>query len=454
MELDMTKGSPSKLIIRFIIPVILGNIFQLFYSMADTVIVGRCVGLDALAAVGATGSVTFLILGFTQGLTAGFTVIISQRFGGNDNEGMKKSIGSAAILSAGAAAVMTIISLTCMDPLLRVMNTPENIIDMSRDYITIICMGIGCNILYNVMAGILRAIGNSVVPLVLLIISSAINIALDYILVAFAGMGVEGAAVATVISQGLSGIFCVIYIIKAVPVLHVGKSDFRLKADIVKSQLKVGIPMALMISITAVGTILVQSSLNLLGSVAVGAYSVCGKVDQVVTQPLAAMGLTMATYCAQNKGNKDIVRVRQGVKAANIMSVVYSVVVYAGLLVLFPYIIPLFVTENIEVVSEYAQIYVLVTGAFFYPLAMIYIFRNALQGCGCGITPMLGGVAELLSRCVLAVVAARMLSFTGICLANSFAWLTAGVFLWIAYAVIVRRMLRAAQKEAPPQTSM
>ena len=293
MELDMTKGSPVKLIARFIIPIIIGNIFQQLYNMADTIIVGRFVGVDALAAVGATGSVAFLILGFTQGLTTGFTVMTAQRFGADDREGMKKSIGSAVILSVCVTVIMTAVSMWGMDTLLGWMNTPEDIFMMSRQYLMVICAGICFNVLYNIQASILRAIGNSVVPLVLLFISSIVNIVLDYVLIVYGNMGVEGAAVATVASQGLAGILCLVYIVKAVPGLHVRKEHFRLEQQCVKNQLSVGIPMALQFSITAVGTILVQSALNLLGSMAVASYSVSCKVEQVVTQPFAAMGVTM-----------------------------------------------------------------------------------------------------------------------------------------------------------------
>ncbi len=440
MELDMTKGSPVKLIARFIIPIIIGNIFQQLYNMADTIIVGRFVGVDALAAVGATGSVVFLILGFTQGLTTGFTVMTAQRFGADDREGMKKSIGSAVILSVCVTVIMTAVSMWGMDTLLGWMNTPEDIFMMSRQYLMVICAGICFNVLYNIQASILRAIGNSVVPLVLLFISSIVNIVLDYVLIVYGNMGVEGAAVATVASQGLAGILCLVYIVKAVPGLHVRKEHFRLEQQCVKNQLSVGIPMALQFSITAVGTILVQSALNLLGSMAVASYSVSCKVEQVVTQPFAAMGVTMATYCAQNRGTNDLERIQKGVKWANIMSAVYAVVIYGVIYLALPYIIPLFASEDIEVITEYAKIYIGVCGAFFIPLGMIFIFRNALQGCGFGFMPMMGGVVELASRSVLAFVAARMLSYTGVCLANVSAWFTAGIFLWLAYHVLMKRM--------------
>ena len=453
MELDMTKGAPAKLIARFIVPIIIGNIFQQLYNMVDTIIVGRYVGVDALAAVGATGSVVFLILGFTQGLTTGFTVMTAQRFGAGDREGMKKSIGSAIILSVFVTVIMTALSMAGMDTLLHWMNTPEDIFDMAKQYIMIICAGICCNVLYNLQASILRAIGNSVVPLVLLFVSSIANIVLDYTLIVYGNMGVAGAAVATVISQGLSGILCLIYIIKSVPALHVSREHFRLERQCVKNQLSVGVPMALQFSITAVGTILVQAALNLLGSMAVASYSVSCKVEQLVTQPFAAMGVTMATYCAQNRGINDLKRIQGGVKVANIMSAVYAVVIYGVIYMALPWIIPLFTSEDVDLIYGYARIYIGICGAFFIPLGMIFIFRNALQGCGFGFMPMMGGVVELVSRSVVAFVAAALLSYTGVCFANVAAWLTAGVFLWLAYRVLMKKMLRDAQTADRLQTS-
>lgn len=442
MELDMTKGSPSKLIAKFIIPIIIGNIFQQLYSMVDTIIVGRFVGVDALAAVGATGSIMFLILGFTQGLTTGFTVMTAQRFGAGDREGMRKSIGSAAILSVFVTIVMTVFSMGFMNTLLTWMNTPEDIFYMAKQYIMIICAGICCNVLYNLLASILRAIGNSVVPLVLLVISSVINVVLDYVLIVYGHMGVAGAAYATIISQGISGVLCLVYIMRSVPALHIEKHHWKLEGQCVRNQLTVGIPMALQFSITAVGTILVQTALNLLGSTVVAAYSVSCKVEQLVTQPFAAMGVTMATYAAQNRGINDLERIRKGVKVANIMSAVYAVIIYGVVYLMLPYAIRLFITEDIEMVYGYARTYIIICGAFFIPLGMIFIFRNALQGCGFGFLPMMGGVVELLSRCVAAFVAASLLSYEGVCFANASAWLTAGIFLWIVYRIVMKKMVR------------
>lgn len=447
MELDMTKGSPVKLIIRFIIPIIIGNIFQQLYSMADTVIVGHFVGVKALGAVGATGSITFLILGFTQGLTTGFTVLTAQRFGEGDREGMKRSICSAYVLAVIVTVVMTFLSVTQMDKLLHLMNTPEDIYDMTKSYIVIICWGIACNVLYNLLASIMRAVGNSVVPLIFLVVAAVLNVGLDILFIVAFHMGVEGAAYATIISQGVSGVLCLIYMLACVPTLRVEKRHWKLDGNSVKKQLMVGVPMALQYSITAIGTIMVQSALNLLGSTVVAAYSVACKVEQLVTQPYGAMGTTMATYGAQNRGVNDLERIRKGAKTATIMSTIYSVLIYGVLILILPYVVRLFVSEaEVAAVYEYVKTYAVLCGAFFVPLGIIFVYRNLLQGCGFGVLPMIGGIVELLSRGGVALVAARMMSYTGICLGNVAAWVTAATFFVVLYFILMRQMEK--EKEA------
>ncbi len=447
MELDMTKGSPLRLMIRFIIPIIIGNIFQQLYSMADTVIVGHFVGVKALGAVGATGSITFLILGFTQGLTTGFTVLTAQRFGEGDREGMKKSICSAYMLAVILAVGMTILSVTQMDKILHLMNTPDDIYDMTRSYIIIICGGLACNVLYNLLASIMRAVGNSVIPLIFLIVAAALNVGLDILLIAVFDMGVEGAAYATIISQGVSGIACLIYMIGCVPSLRVEKRHWRIDWNCVRNQLLVGIPMALQYSITAIGTILVQSALNLLGSTVVAAYSVACKVEQLVTQPYGAMGVTMATYGAQNRGVNDLKRIRQGAKIAAVITTVYSVVIYGVLLLILPHMVRLFVSESeVLAVYDYVKTYAVLCGAFFVPLGIIFVYRNLLQGCGFGFLPMIGGIIELVSRGSVAFVAASMRSYVGICMGNVSAWVTAAIFFLGLYFILMRRMEK--EKEA------
>jgi putative MATE family efflux protein len=449
MQLDMTKGKSLPLMTKFMIPVVAGNIFQQLYNMVDTMIVGRFVGVDALAAVGAVGSVVFLILGFAMGLTTGFSVMTAQRFGAGDTDGLKKSLGSAIILSLCAVVLLTCVSLLGMNTLLAWMNTPDNILEMSKSYLGIICAGLGFTVLYNLMASILRAIGNSLVPLLLLIISSLTNVVLDLLFVVTFQMGVEGAAYATVISQAISGILCLFYIFWKVPILKMERNHWKPDKQTVRNQLTVGVPMALQFSITAVGVIIVQGALNLLGSMAVASYSVSSKIEQLVTQPFAAMGVTVATFSAQNRGINDLGRIREGVKIANVISVIYSLIVYGLINLLLPLLVQLFVTEDVASVTELARTYIVINGALFIPLGMIFVFRNALQGCGYGFWPMMGGVVELVSRCIIAFWAADRRSFQGVCLSNGLTWLITGIFLMIIYLITMKK-LRKADREFYP----
>lgn len=442
MELDMTKGRPIGLIMKFIVPLVIGNIFQQLYNMVDTIIVGQFVGVKALAAVGSTGTIMFLILGFMQGLTTGFTVLTSQRFGAGDIEGVKKSFGTAVLLSVFATIVMTVVSMLGMDKLLLLMQTPEDIFGMAKSYIMVICAGMCCTVLYNLMASVLRAVGNSKVPLYFLIVAALTNIVLDLFFIIHFQMGAAGAAWATVISQGLSGILCVIYVAKKVDVLKLERQHFALDPHLMRVEFSIGFPMAIQFSITAVGTIMVQAALNMLGSLAVAAYTAASKVEQLVTQPYLAMGMTMATYSGQNRGVNAHDRIRQGARYAFWISAVYSVAVF-GLIMLFKHsLIALFVSENLAEIESYATVYLFLCGSCFIPLGMIFIYRNILQGCGYALMPTMGGVVELLCRAVVAVIAAYHKSFAGVCVANMSAWIAAGLFLWIAYLVIFRRIAK------------
>lgn len=447
MEVDMTKGRPLSLMLKFMIPLMIGGVFQQLYNMVDTIIVGQYVGVDALAAVGATGTIMFLILGFLMGMTSGFTVLTAQRFGAGDGEGVKRSVAGAIKLSLIATVVMTAVSMAGMNRLLRMMNTPADIFDLSQSYIMVICGGMGFGVLYNLTSGILRALGNSKIPLYSLIISAFLNIALDLFFIIVIPWGVAGAALATVISQAVSGLICVVYMVTKVPLLKLNREHWRWDRSGIRHQLGIGIPMALQFSITAVGTILVQSALNLLGSMAVAAYTTAVKVVQLMGQPQQAIGMTLATYSAQNWGVGNGARIRRGAVIANRMSAVYSVVIYGVLLLTFPWIIRLFVSAaDYQEVYEYAFTYAMIAGACLIPLGLINIYRNVLQSCGFSLIPTLGGVVELLSRSAVAFIAVRNADFVMVCVADGGTWLVTGIFLTVAYLLIFGR-LRAKESQ-------
>lgn len=438
----MTAGSPAKIIWNFTLPIVIGNIFQQFYTMVDTVIVGKFVGTKALAAVGATGTICFLILGFLMGLTAGFTVITSQRFGAGDMEGMRKTVGSAAVLSVVISLLMTVISMVGMKPLLKFMNTPEDIFHDTYLYIMIICAGIFAQVLYNLLASILRALGNSKTPLYFLLFSAVLNIVLDLVLIIVFHLGAPGAAYATVIAQGVSGLLCLIYIIKKVPVLKLEKSDFRPDAHLIRTQLVIGFPMALQYSITAIGTMMVQAALNGLGSLHVAAFTAANKIEQVVTQMYVALGATMATYSAQNMGAGKVKRIHQGFMSATVISFVYAAVTGVLVYVWGYKLTGLFVSENLDALMPLVDLYLRCVAVFFIPLAVVNVYRNGIQGMGFGFTAMLGGVAELVGRGVVAIVAAHYDSYLGICMASPMAWILAGILFIVMYCLIMKEVRR------------
>lgn len=435
---DMTSGNPMRIILSFTIPIFIGNVFQQFYNMADAVIVGKFVGTKALAAVGSTGTIMFLIYGFVVGMTAGFTVLTAQKFGAGDMDAMRKTVAGASILSLIIGVLLTAGFMMFMRPWLEVMNTPEDIYADAYAYIMIISAGILAQMLYNLLASILRALGNSKVPLYFLILSAALNIVLDLVLIIVFHMGAAGAAVATVISQGVSGILCFIYIVKKVPVLHMKRDDWRPTGSLLWTQIRIGIPMALQYSITAIGTMMVQSSVNILGSTQVAAFTAAGKIEQVVTQAYVAQGTTMATYGAQNMGAGNVARIRQGFKASTIIGVIYAFIAAAFVMTVGKYMTYLFVSEDVEVIMESVDLYLKCIGVFFIPLAIVNIYRNGIQGLGYGLLPMMAGVAELIGRGVVAVIAAGHRSYLGVCLASPAAWVLASLLLLAMYYYIVK----------------
>lgn len=434
----MTKGSPAKVILNFTIPIFIGNIFQQLYNMADAVIVGKFVGPNALAAVGSCGTLMFLIIGFLQGLTAGFTVVTAQHFGAGNKRAMRQSVASAAILSAVISVCMTVASMAMMKQILHWMNTPPEIYKEAYGYIMVICGGIAAQVLYNLLSSILRALGNSKVPLYFLILAAGLNIVLDLVFIIAFGMGAAGAAYATVISQGISGILCLVYIGKKVPDLHLHKEEWKLHKDLAYWQIKIGLPMALQYSITAIGTIMVQAALNTLGALSVASFAAASKIEQVVTQAYVALGTTMATFCAQNTGAGRYDRLKKGFFWATVIGSIYALVTGAAILAGGKYLVVLFVSEQVETIMELAKIYLWCVGVTFIPLAVVNIYRNGIQGMGYALLPMMAGVAELVGRGSVALVSARMGSYLGACLASPVAWILAGGLLLVMYFGIMR----------------
>lgn len=439
----MTTGSPGKMIFNFTMPIFIGNIFQQFYNMADTVIVGKFVGNAALAAVGACGTLAFLIIGFLQGVTAGFTVVTAQHYGAGNMKAMKKSVASGAVLTLIVSVILTVLSMISMSKVLHLMNTPSDMYGEAYGYIMVLCGGIIAQALYNYLASVLRALGDSKRPLYFLVIAALLNIVLDLVFIIIFRLGAAGAAYATVIAQGISGILCLFYIGKMVPALHLHKEDWEMNGSLIGWQLKIGLPMAFQYSITAIGTIVVQSCLNILGSTAAAGFAAASKIEQVFSQAYVALGTTMATYCAQNMGAGKVKRISRGFRATTIMGSMYSVVF--GVLVFYfgNMLTGLFVSENLDQIVGLVDIYMKCVALFFVPLNVVNVYRNGIQGMGYGFLPMTAGIAELAGRGLTAVVASHYKSYLGICLASPVAWIFASALLLVMYFGIMNKYKKA-----------
>lgn len=436
---DMTVGNPVKLIIQFMIPMFLGNVFQQFYNIADSIVAGQFIGVDALAAIGSTGSLMFFVTGWLNGLSSGFAIIVSQMFGAKKYDDMRHYVAMSVYLMFGFTAVMTVGLLALNEPILRLMNSPEELMGDVMAYMGIIYAGLIVTAAYNALAAFLRALGDSKSPLYFLIISAVINVILDIVLIRFLGMGVEGCAYATVIAQAISAVCCLVYIVKKYPILHLEKKNFELRKGSFGRLMALGIPMALQFSITAIGTIIVQGAVNVYGAVHMAGFSAAGKIQNIITMVAVSMGATIATYVGQNRGAGRMDRVREGVRYSWIMLLIWSAIEMALMFFFGKYFTHLFISPSeTEVVAVSVTYFKTVFWAYPF-LCTIFLFRNALQGMGYGLVPMLGGVFELVARAGIVMLVAGKTSFAGVCLADPAAWIAALIPLIPYYFYVMRK---------------
>ena len=349
MTKDLTSGNPFKIILLFTLPLMLGNLFQQFYSLADTIIVGRFVGVNALAAVGATGSVNYLILGFVIGMCNGFAIPIAQLFGAHDDSDLRRHVANATWLCIAWGVVLTVVTVALTRPIMELMQTPADIIDGASTYIGWIFAGIPFVFLYNMVSAIMRALGDSKTPLYFLVLTSAVNIVLDLVLIINFNMGVLGAAVATDVSQAISGVISLIYLIKKFKILHMTRDEWKYSRSTCRRLSAMGLPMGLQCTITAVGGVIMQWAVNGLGSSVVAAITAAGKTQNLLSCALESIGTAMATYAGQNLGAARLDRVRSGVKSSYIMVVAYSVLAFIALHFGDVVIIGLFLDTKTEV---------------------------------------------------------------------------------------------------------
>ena len=446
---DMTTGSPIRRVLAFCAPLLIGNLFQQCYNLADSVLVGRILGVNSFAAVGSTGALNFLVLGFALGICSGFAIPIAQSFGAGDEDEVRRRTGQLVWLGLLFTGVITLIALVWTRDILRLTQTPPEIMEEAYRYIHIVFLGAGATILYNLTSGVLRALGDSRTPLYFLIGAALVNIVLDIAFMRLLGMGVEGAAFATVLSQLLSGVACLVYMWRRVPMLHLKGEDLRPDVRRMSLIAAVGVPMGLQFSITAVGTIMVQSAVNGLGTSAVAAVSAGSKVHMLVSAPLDSCGVAMATYCGQNLGAKDLPRIRKGVQGITIAAFLFCAGAFCFNYFAGSAVASVFLDGASASILADVHTYLTANGMAYPMLAIIFIFRSGLQGMGFSNQAMAAGLAELLARALVAFGLVGRLGYLAVCLANPAAWLAADILLLTLYRVEMGRLERLWAKETP-----
>ncbi|MBQ8397629.1 MAG: MATE family efflux transporter [Clostridia bacterium] len=449
MTKDMTVGRPMPLIIAFFFPLLAGNLFQQLYNMVDMMIVGRFVGTGALAAVGSTGSLHFLVIGLISGLCTGFCIPVSRTFGAGDGEGMRRAVAAGTVLSSGISVVIAVVTALGCGWLLTIMDTPADIFADAQAYISLLFWGIPATTFYNYTAGLLRAVGDSRTPLICLIISSLCNIALDLFFILAFDMGVVGAALATVIAQVLSGVLCLWQIVRHLDLLHPRGREWMPRASVCRQLLGVGLPMGFQFSITAIGTIVVQAAVNSLGTDIVAAVTAGNKVQNLVNQPLESLGVTVATYCSQNLGAGRIDRVKSGMRQITLFMVGLSLLGSAIAFFGGRYILLLFLDSSETFILGEAQRFLNFNCIFYVFLGVVLVFRNAIQGLGYATPAMLAGVLELIARSAVAICLTPVIGFTAVMMAHPAAWIAADAFLLLPFYFYILHRLNRNLSKAP-----
>lgn len=439
---DLTVGSPMKLILGFAFPMFLGLLFQQFYSLVDTMIVGKYLGVDPFAGVGSTGSLNVIVIGFCMGLCSGFSVPISQSFGAKDFPLLRKMVTNSVWLCTFFSVVITTLMLLFCRPVLTWMNTPENIFEYAYIYIFIIFAGIPCTILYNMTAAILRALGDSKSPIIFLAISSAINIGLDLLLIIVFRMGVDGAALATVVSQGVSGVISIIYIKKKFDILAMEKGDWKLERHLAGKLTGVGIPMGLQYSITGIGSVILQTAVNGLGSIYVASMTAGSKINIFLACPFDALGQTMAPYAGQNIGARKLDRVGKGLRAACIIGFIVSGLMVIVVKLFGDQLTMLFLDEKDPVIMQNSTQFLIIVSAFYCLLTLVNTVRFTIQGMGFSSLAIIAGVMEMIARCIAGMLLVPAFGYLGACYSSPLAWLLADAFLIPAFFLCKRKVAR------------
>lgn len=451
---DLTKGEPLKLILLFSVPLLIGNIFQQLYNLADIVIVGRTLGVEALAAVGAVAPLFFLIMFAVVGLNNGFAVITGQRFGAGDYDGVRRSVAISTILSTSFTIVFTILCSLFMKQVLFIMNVPESIMHNAFWYIQICVWGLITVNFYNLLASIVRALGDSKTPLYFLILASVLNIILALLFIIKFGWGVPGSAVAVVLSQGFSALLCIIYVKFKFPILHMKKEDWKFDffnnkedREFAKMHLNVGVPATIQFSVLGLGVLIIQSVCNSFGSNVIAAFTAALRIEQIATMPMISFGIALAAFVAQNFGAEKIDRIKQGVIRGSMINILLSIVMAFVMRYFGSDIVRLFIGSGNSEVVKIAHDYLWISTLFYFFLGQIFIFRNSLQGMGRPLIPLTSSFAELMVRSYAAVYLAVKYSYFGIFYAGPIAWVTASIIVALGYFINIKRITRKFEQK-------
>ena len=437
---DMTEGPPLKLILGFFIPMLFGLLFQQLYNMADTIIVGKFLGVKALAAVGSTGSINFMIIGFCLGVCSGFAIPVAQKFGEKNMKALRRFVANSGWLAAIFAVVMTFaVCIFCRD-ILVLMQTPEDIIEGAYSYIFVIFLGIPATYLYNLLSCTIRSLGDSTTPLIFLVFSSVVNVLLDLFTILVLDMGVAGAGWATITAQAVSGILCLIYMHRKFTILKMDEEEWKPDRHYMKILCNMGIPMGLQYSITAIGSVILQTSVNSLGSMAVASVTAGSKISMFFCCPFDALGSTMATYGGQNVGARKLDRIDQGLKAGAVMGCVYAVIAFAVLCIFGQWIALMFVDKGEGEILRNTRLFLIGNSLFYIPLVFVNAVRFMIQGLGYSRLAIIAGVCEMAARSFVGFCLVPVFGYIAVCIASPVAWIAADLFLIPAYRHVMKNL--------------
>lgn len=432
LKVDLTKDKITKALVLFALPMFFSSLFQQFYNTMDTMIVGNTLGDTSLAAIGASGAIYELLVGFALGVGNGLSIVTARSYGAKDENLLKKSVAGSIIIGALLSIGIMIIGTLVLYPLLQLLDTPVNIINESYSYISLITMFVGVTFVYNLCAGLLRAIGNSFMPLVFLIISSFLNIGLDLLFITQFNMGIQGAAVATVISQGVSGILCVIYIKKKCPILIPTREHFKIDKGLYKELAGQGFSMGFMMSIVSTGTVILQSAINKFGYLVIAGHVTARKLNSFCMMPATTFAMALSTFVSQNKGANKPERIRQGLKIANTIAIAWSIIITIILFFAAKPLVALLSGSTEPMVLDNGALYLMINAPFYSMLGILLNLRNSLQGLGRKVIPLVSSVIEFFGKIVFVIIFIPMLGYLGVILCEPIVWCCMTLQLWFS----------------------